>query len=183
MQKLLLSTQQKQKHHQVNGTTSKKKGENVLLESSKSNHQAQQKIRISKTMPGMSIKRGYRRAFIVKQPYLDQSLCQLIYLNAKHKNKEGEVCHGKNVVGYQHTLSFELSNGMKAHLMWLLRQGLSLVQVMTHHKAHVIKMALEIEHVKTPLFSYLMSKTWQNDKLMNYCKNTTRILSMLECGF
>jgi len=58
MQKLLLSTQQKKKHHQVNGTTSKKKGENVLLEFSKSNHQAQQKTHISKTMSGMSIKRG-----------------------------------------------------------------------------------------------------------------------------
>jgi hypothetical protein len=98
MEKLLLFTQQKQKHHQVNGTTSKK-GEKVLLEFSKSNHQGQQKIRISKIMFGMSTKCGCQRAFIAKQPYLDQNLCQLIYLSAKHKS-EGEICHGKDVVGY-----------------------------------------------------------------------------------
>jgi hypothetical protein len=74
MQKLLLSTQQKRKHHQVNGTTNKK-GEKALLEFLESNHQAQQKTCISKTMFGMSIKRGCQRAFIAKQPYLDQNHC------------------------------------------------------------------------------------------------------------
>jgi hypothetical protein len=83
----------------VNGTTSKKKGGKVLLEFPKSNHQAQQKTHILKTMFDMSIKRGCQKAFIAKQPYLDHNLCQLMYLNAKHKNKEGGVCHGKNVVG------------------------------------------------------------------------------------
>jgi hypothetical protein len=78
MQKLLLSTQQKQKHHQVNRTTSKKNGKKILSEFSESSHQAQQKTRISKTMFGMSIKRGCQRAFIAKEPYLDQNLCQLI---------------------------------------------------------------------------------------------------------
>jgi len=58
MQKVLLSTQQKQKHHQVNGITIKKKGKKALLEFPESNHQAQQKTRISKTMHGMSIKHG-----------------------------------------------------------------------------------------------------------------------------
>jgi hypothetical protein len=63
-------------------------------------HQAQWKTHISKIMSGMSIKHGCWRAFIAKQPYLDQSPCQLIYLSAEHKNKEGEICHGKDVVGY-----------------------------------------------------------------------------------
>jgi hypothetical protein len=71
----------------------------------------------------------------------------LIYLNAEYKNKEGEVCHGKDVVGYQHALGSQLSDGMKAHLMGLIKQGLSPVQVMTHHKAHVRKVALKNEHV------------------------------------
>jgi len=52
-------------------------------------------------MFSMSIKRGCQRAFIAKQPYLDQSLCHLIYLSVEHKNKEGEICHGTDV-GYQH---------------------------------------------------------------------------------
>jgi hypothetical protein len=154
MQKLLLSTQQKQKHHQMNGTTSKKKGKKALLEFSESSHQAQHKIRISKTMSSMSIKCGCRRAFIVKQPYLDQNLCQLIFLSVEHKNKEGEVCHGKDV-GYWHALGSQLSHGMKAHLMGLLRQGLSLARVMTHHRTHVRKMALKNEHVTQDTFVLL----------------------------
>jgi hypothetical protein len=51
----------------------------------------------------MSTKHGCQRAFITKQPYLNRSRCQLIYLSAKHKN-EGEICHGKDVDGYQHVL-------------------------------------------------------------------------------
>jgi hypothetical protein len=41
MQKLLLSIPQKQKHHQVNGTTNKNKGKKTLLEFLESSHQAQ----------------------------------------------------------------------------------------------------------------------------------------------
>jgi hypothetical protein len=70
-------------------------------------------------MVGMSIKRGCQRSFIAKQPYLDHTICQLIYLRAKHKNKLGEVCHGKNVIGFQHTLGSQLLDVMKAHLMGL----------------------------------------------------------------
>jgi hypothetical protein len=52
-------------------------------------------------MFGMSIKCDCQIAFIAKQPYLDQSLCKLIYLNVEHKNKQGQVCHGKIVYGYR----------------------------------------------------------------------------------
>jgi hypothetical protein len=75
MQKLLLSTQQKWNHHQMNGTASKKKGTKGLVEFLESNYQSQQRTRISKTMFSMSIKHGCQRALIVKQPYLDQSFC------------------------------------------------------------------------------------------------------------
>jgi hypothetical protein len=68
-------------------------------------------------------------------------------LNAKHKNKHGQVYHGKDVIGYRHALSSEMLDGMKAHLMGLLRQSLSPTQVMTHHKAHVREMTLKNEHV------------------------------------
>jgi hypothetical protein len=59
----------------------------------------------------MSIKHGCQRAFITKQPYLDQNLYQLTYLNAKHKNKQGQVCHGKDVIGYCHASGSQLLNG------------------------------------------------------------------------
>jgi hypothetical protein len=64
-------------------------------------------------------------------------------MHAKHKNKLGEVCHGKSVIGFQHTLGSQLSNVTKAHLMGLIRQGLSPTQVMAHHKAYVKEQALK----------------------------------------
>jgi hypothetical protein len=121
MQKLLLSTQQKRKHHQVNETTSKKKGKKALVEFPEFRQQSQLNICISKIMFNMSIKHGCQRTFIAKQPYLDQNLYQLIYLTTKHKNTQGQVCHGKDVIGYCHVLGSQMSNGMKAHLMGLLR--------------------------------------------------------------
>jgi hypothetical protein len=75
-------------------------------------------------------------------------------LNAKHKNKKGPVFHGKDVLGYAHALGSQLSNGMKADLMGLLRQGLSSAQVMIHHKVHVKEMALKNEHVTQNTFVF-----------------------------
>ncbi len=84
----------------MNETTNKKKGGKALVEFPKSSQQSQHKIHILKTMFGMSIKHGCQIAFIAKQPYLDQSLCKLIYLSVEHKNKQGQVCHGEDVFGY-----------------------------------------------------------------------------------
>jgi hypothetical protein len=68
-------------------------------------------------------------------------------LNAKHNKKEGQVCHGKDVLGYHHVLNSQLSDGMKAHLMGLLRQCLPMTRIMNHHKAHIKEMALKNELV------------------------------------
>ncbi len=100
----------------------------------------------------MSIKRGCQWSFIAKHSYLNPSLCQLIYLNHEHKNKQGDVCHGKVVVGYWHALGSQLSNSMKAHLKGLLWQGLFLAQVMTHHKAYVRKKVLKNEPITQDTF-------------------------------
>jgi hypothetical protein len=59
--------------------------------------------------------------FHSKTTILRPSLCLLIYLNLEHKNKQGKVCHGKVIVGYQHALGSQLSDSMKVHLMGLLR--------------------------------------------------------------
>jgi hypothetical protein len=66
--------------------------------------------------------------FHSKTTILRPSLCQLIFLDPEHKNKQGEVYHGKIVVGHRPTLGSQLSNSMKAHLMGLLLKGLSLEQ-------------------------------------------------------
>ncbi len=120
MQKLL-STQQEWKHHKQKDTLRRNEANYFLLEFPESNQGAKMSTRISKTMASMSIKRSCQWSFIAKQPYLDPSLYQLIYLNLEHKNKQSEVCHGKVVVGYQHTLDSQLSNNMKVHLMGFLQ--------------------------------------------------------------
>ncbi len=50
MQKLLLSTQQKWKHHKQEDTLKKKKGEIIILEFLVSNQGTKMSIRISKTL-------------------------------------------------------------------------------------------------------------------------------------
>ncbi len=87
MQKLLLSTQQKCMQRKRNDTTAEKKGRKSLSEFPKSSQHSQPKSQIGKTMSSMSIKQGYQKTLIAKQPYLDLSLCQLIYLHGEHKNK------------------------------------------------------------------------------------------------
>jgi len=62
------------------------------------------------------------------------------------------VCHEKAMVGYHHFLGSQLSNGMKAHLMGYIRQGLSLAQVMAHHKTYVKEKALQNVHVTRDTF-------------------------------
>jgi hypothetical protein len=46
----------------------------------------------------------------------------------------------------------DMSIGMKAHLMGLIRQGISPTQVMAHHKAYVKEKALNNEHVSHDTF-------------------------------
>jgi hypothetical protein len=96
-------------------------------------------------------------------------------VSAEHKN-EGEVYNGKNVVGYWHALGSQLLDGMKVHLMGLLRQGLSLTQVMTHHKMHVRKMALKNEHVTRDTFVLPsnvrnLAKKRADELWQKYCKD------------
>lgn len=57
---------------------------------------------------GTSIKRGCMRHFYAKQVYMDNSLCQLIYRETKHANKNGDRCHGVNVAGFRHALGTTL---------------------------------------------------------------------------
>lgn len=54
---------------------------------------------IGKTLAGYSVKRGCQRCFVAEKPFLDHSLCLLIYKNAKHRNVVGEHCHGTMVGG------------------------------------------------------------------------------------
>jgi hypothetical protein len=88
---------------QAKGYIEEEEGGEKLLEFTKSNQGAKMSTRISKTLADMSIKCSCQRSFIAKQPYLDPSLCQSIYLNPKHK---------KNMVRFAMTINSLLDINM-----------------------------------------------------------------------
>jgi hypothetical protein len=53
----------------------------------------------------------------------------------------------KNIIGFCHALGSQLLDAMKAHLMGLIRQVVSLTQGMTQHEAYVKEQALQNEPV------------------------------------
>ena len=57
--------------------------------------------RIGKIVVGGFIKWRCQRCFVVKKPYLNPSLCMLVYENTMHLNLRGEHCHGSMVNGFQ----------------------------------------------------------------------------------
>ena len=99
--------------------------------------------RMGKIESGMSIKRGCQRHFYAKQVYMDNSLCQLIYKETTHANKNGDICHGVNVAGFRHALGRTLSVQKKDELNNLLWQGFTATQVMQQHREHVCDMTLK----------------------------------------
>jgi hypothetical protein len=49
-------------------------------------------------------KQRCQKTIIAKQPYLDPNLFQLVCLHEEHKNRQGQICHGKDLLGYHHAL-------------------------------------------------------------------------------
>ena len=89
----------------------------------------------------MSIKRGCQRYFHVKQPYLDHSLCQILYKRTEHLNKAVDYCHGALATSTQYALEARLSEQKKDELNDMLYIDLSLTQVMSHHRGLVSTLA------------------------------------------
>ena len=69
--------------------------------------------RIGKTLVGYSVKRGCQRCVVVKKPYLDHSLCLLIYKNAEHMHVVGKHCPGTMVDGFRCALGVSVLEEMK----------------------------------------------------------------------
>ena len=53
------------------------------------------------------------RCFVVKQLYLDPSLCKLVYENTMHFNARNEHCHVSMVNGFRYALGASISEEMK----------------------------------------------------------------------
>jgi len=90
----------------------------------------------------MFIKRGCQWSVIVKQPYLDNNLYQIIYYQTKHVNKEEERYHRSTVGGFRHAMSSNLSDDTKRCLSTILNLKLSPYQVMAQHKVDVREMTI-----------------------------------------
>ena len=98
--------------------------------------------RVGKVVAGFSIKRGCLRCFVAKQPYLDPSLCMLIYENTMHFNARGEHCHGSMVSGFRYALGAGISEDMKYKIAKMHAFGLSPAQIMQQHTKEVRELAL-----------------------------------------
>ena len=123
-------------------STHKKKEKKVLPEydSFLVNKTITTKIKsIGKTVVGGSIIRGCQRCFVAKKPYLDPSLCMMVYENTMHL---GEHCHGSMVSGFRYALGAGISNDIKHKIAQMHALGLSLVQLMQQHTKKVRDLAL-----------------------------------------
>ena len=109
MQALLKSTQKRRiKKNQVQ----RKKGKKVIpkKDAFPVNKPVAATVKhVEKMVVGFSIKRGCLQCFVAKQPYLDPSLCMLIYENTMHFNARGEQCHGSMVSGFRYALGAGIS--------------------------------------------------------------------------
>lgn len=131
----------------------------------------------------MSIKRGCLRCFVAKRPYLDGSLCQLIYEHIEHTNKYGKPCHGSTVAGFRHALGSNISEEMKLRIEQMHALGLSPAQIMSQHKQNVKELAKFNERVKRDFFCFLlMYVIFARKELKNCGKNIRRIQSAYGCG-
>jgi hypothetical protein len=98
--------------------------------------------RVGKVVAGFSSKRGCLRCFVAKQPYLDPSLCMLIYENTMHFNARGEHYHGSMVSGFRYALGAGISEHMKFKIAKMHAFGLSPAQIMQQHTKEVGELAL-----------------------------------------
>ena len=143
MQALLECTQRKRKNNLH--IHKKKRGKKVVPEYDcfPVNKAAVGKVqRIGKTLAGNSIKRGCQRAFVAKKPYLDNSLCLLIYENTEHLNTHGEMCHGTMLQGTRYALGAGLSEELKIKIAQMHAFGLSPAQIMQQHTKEVRELAI-----------------------------------------
>ena len=142
MQALLKSTQ---KRGIKKNQSHKKKGKKVIPEYDAfpvNKSTAATVKRVGKVVAGYSIKRGCLRCFVAKQPYLDPSLCMLIYENTMHVNARGEHCHGSMVSGFRYALGAGISEDMKFKIAKMHAFGLSPAQIMQQHTKEVRELAL-----------------------------------------
>ena len=156
IQALLKSTQKKKTNKRC--CRKKKRGKKVVSEyesfpltkstRSKATH-------IGKTLAGNSIKRGCQRCFVAKKPYLDHSLCLLIYKNAEYLNAAREHCHDIMVSGFRYALSIGLSNEMKLKIAQMHSYGLSPAQIMQQHTKEVRELAMSNRLVTCDTFLLL----------------------------
>lgn len=152
MQALLRSTHKKRKNK---AEQNKRKCKKVILDydAFPTNKCVRPKVaRIGKTQVGNSVKRGCQHSFVAKWPYLDHSLCLLIYENTEHLNAKWEHCHGSMVSGFRYAIGSGLSEKLKLKIAQLHAFGLSPSQIMQQHTAEVRELAMSNAVVTQDMF-------------------------------
>ena len=102
----------------------------------------------------MSIKCGCLCHFVAKRPYLNGSLCQLIYEHIEHTNKYGEPCHESTVASFCHALGSNIFEDMKLRIEQMHALGLSPAQIMNQHKQNMKELAKCNERVTRVTFLF-----------------------------
>ena len=87
------------------------------------------------------IKGGCFRCFVAKRPYLDGSLCQLIYEHIEHTNQYGKPCHGSTMVDFIMQLGSNIFEDMKLRIEQMHALELSPTQIMSQHEQNVKELA------------------------------------------
>ena len=98
--------------------------------------------RTGKTLARNSMKQGCQRCFVAKKPYLDHSLCLLIYENTEHLNAAGEHSYGTMVSGFRYALGVGLSEEVKLKIAQMHAYRLSPAQIMQQHTKEVWELAV-----------------------------------------
>ena len=121
----------------MEGGTKKRQGKKIIPDyDAMSQHQKtrQKTKKIGKFAYGTSSKCRCQCHFIAKQPYMDNSLCHLIYKCSEHTNKDGDQCHGILVVGFCNALNTSLIVKNKKEISSMLDFGLTPSQIMAQYK-------------------------------------------------
>lgn len=99
-------------------------------------------LHIGKTILSNFMKWGCQCCFVANKPYLDHSLCSLIYKNIVYLNVGGKHSHGTMVNGFRYALGVGLSKEMKSNIVQMHLYRLSPTQNTQQHTKKVQKLVV-----------------------------------------
>lgn len=108
--------------------------------------------RLSKKMKGLNHKKGCQCGFLLKRMWLLPDICQVVYTQKHHVNKDGVVVHGTGQLGQTSAVGAHLSTDTIHWIDKNIREGLSVTQVMKKHKERVLAIIRKGGRVNRDMF-------------------------------